>query len=153
MPGTGFRSVSRRRMLCVTAAAFAAPFMPRHAIAAQRENLPIYAWRGIALGVPGRIEIGHPNPRRARTAVRHCVDEVRRLERIFSLYDPQSELSRLNRTGRLDQASLDLRHLLSESQRFGRITEGAFDVTVQPLWQLFARHFGLSKADPAGPFS
>jgi thiamine biosynthesis lipoprotein len=138
-------------MLCVTAAACAAPFFPSHVGAKKGENLPIYQWRGIALGVPGQITIGHPDPHRARTVARYCVGEVRRLERIFSLYDPDSELSRLNRTGRLDQASLDFRHLLRESQILSQITDGAFDVTVQPLWQLYSKHFRLSHADLAGP--
>ena len=30
-------------------------------------------------------------------------------------------------------------------------TGGAFDVTVQPLWDLYARHFADPAADPAGP--
>lgn len=145
------RPVSRRRMLGVTAAACAAPIFAGLAGVKIDEDLPLYEWRGIALGVPARITIRHPFPHRARAVVGHCVDEVRRLERIFSLYEPQSELSRLNRTGQLDHASLDLRHLMNESQRLGQITEGAFDVTVQPLWQLYAKHFRLSIADSGGP--
>ena len=30
-------------------------------------------------------------------------------------------------------------------------TGGAFDVTVQPLWDLYAAHFADPAADPAGP--
>ena len=41
--------------------------------------------------------------------------------------------------------------LLNEAARFSRLTEGAFDVTVQPLWQLHAEHFARPGADPAGP--
>ena len=41
--------------------------------------------------------------------------------------------------------------LLSEAARFSRLTDGAFDVTVQPLWQLYAEHFARPGADPEGP--
>jgi len=143
--------VSRRRMLRVTAAACAAPFLGSRAFAAEARRLPAYEWRGAALGVTGRITIRHPDPYRARAVAGHCVTELRRLERIFSLYDSDSELCRLNRAGRLEPASLDLRFLLAEAQRLGRITEGAFDVTVQPLWRLYAEHFRAPDADPAGP--
>lgn len=145
------RPLSRRRMLLVTGAACAAPFPASRAFAAEAAGLPAYAWRGAALGVTGRITIFHPNPRRARAVVGHCVAELRRLERIFSLYDAGSELCRLNRDGRLARASLDMRLLLAEARRLGAITDGAFDVTVQPLWRLYAAHFRSPGADPAGP--
>jgi thiamine biosynthesis lipoprotein len=41
--------------------------------------------------------------------------------------------------------------LLDESRRLGTLTDGAFDVTVQPLWLLYARHFATKAADPSGP--
>jgi thiamine biosynthesis lipoprotein len=41
--------------------------------------------------------------------------------------------------------------LLSIAARFSHLTAGAFDVTVQPLWELYARHFSSPNADPAGP--
>ena len=76
---------------------------------------------------------------------------MRRLEGIFSLYREDSALSRLNRQGYLDDPPADLLQLLSVSLRYGRLTGGAFDPTVQPLWQLYAGHFSQPGADPAGP--
>ena len=34
---------------------------------------------------------------------------------------------------------------------FADLTDGAFDPTVQPLWQLYARHFSSDRPDPEGP--
>ena len=50
-------------------------------------------------------------------------------------------LVRLNRTGELADPPMDMVRLLSEAARFSRLTDGAFDVTVQPLWRLYAEHF------------
>lgn len=64
-------------------------------------------------------------------------DELQRLEKIFSLFDDASELSRLNAAGRI-QASEDLYQVLKLSQRYYELTGGAFDVTIAPvslLWK------------------
>ncbi len=34
---------------------------------------------------------------------------------------------------------------------YTKLTDGLFDVTVQPLWELYAGHFSREGADPAGP--
>jgi len=41
--------------------------------------------------------------------------------------------------------------LLSESVRFSRLTCGAFDVTIQPLWRLYADHFSQDGVPAEGP--
>ncbi len=68
-------------------------------------------------------------------------DEIERLERIFSLYRPDSEIARLNEAGRLAKPSPELRALIEESQRLGVLSGGAFDISVQPLWRLYEAHF------------
>jgi FAD:protein FMN transferase len=47
----------------------------------------------------------------------------------------------------------DLVRILADSQRYGELTGGAFDVTVQPLWDLYARHFARPGASPDGPLA
>jgi thiamine biosynthesis lipoprotein len=41
--------------------------------------------------------------------------------------------------------------LLKASLLFGGLTDGAFDPTVQPLWQLYADHFASQSPDSEGP--
>jgi thiamine biosynthesis lipoprotein len=103
-------------------------------------------WSGSALGGPASIAIHHPDLVGADRLIGRCVAEIGRLEGIFSLYRPDSALCRLNRDGHLVDPPSDLVVLLSESVRFSRLTSGAFDVTVQPLWLLYADHF--SQVDP-----
>jgi thiamine biosynthesis lipoprotein len=125
--------LTRRRTLTVLAAAAGLPLAGIPGAAARAPELE---WRGQALGGPARIVIRHPDERRVRRVLEHCVREVARLEAVFSLYRPQSEVSRLNTDGRLAEASHDLRLVMAEAQRFGTLSGGLFDVTVQPLWQL-----------------
>jgi thiamine biosynthesis lipoprotein len=117
--------------------------------ATPKENL--HVWRGVALGADAMIQLHHPDAAAAQDLIDRSLKEVARLERIFSLYDPDSSLSRLNREGSLDGPPLEMVELLGRSVGFSEMTGGAFDVTVQPLWDLYAAHFSRPGADPAGP--
>lgn len=61
---------------------------------------------------------------------------MRRLERQFSLYQQDSAVCELNRTGVLVAPDADMVLLLQASLGFADLTNGAFDPTVQPLWRL-----------------
>jgi FAD:protein FMN transferase len=108
-------------------------------------------WRGTALGAEASIVIYHPDAERARRLIGLCIAEIQRLEAIFSLYRADSALSNLNRQGYLGAPPADLVRLLAQARGMSEITGGAFDVTVQPLWSLYADHFRQADADPAGP--
>jgi thiamine biosynthesis lipoprotein len=139
---------SRRRALAVIGAAAGVPFLTSGRAA---EGVPVFEWRGRALGAEARLLLAHPEQAAVRRTIAHCLDEIARLERIFSLHLPDSEIATLNRIGRLEAASHDLRILLAEAKRFGELSGGAFDVSVQPLWQLYAAHFAAHPDDPVGP--
>ncbi len=108
-------------------------------------------WRGSALGAEASITLYHEDRAEARRLLRAAVGELRRLEAVFSLYRPDSALSRLNREGRLAVPPLEMVELLAIARSFAERTGGAFDPTVQPLWQVYAGHFATAGADPAGP--
>ncbi len=110
-----------------------------------------HVWQGTALGGAASLVIEHPEAEKAQAAIGEALAEVRRLEKVFSLYRPDSALSRLNREGGLNMPPLDLVRILSEARRVSEATGGAFDVTVQPLWTVYARHFAQADADPSGP--
>ena len=110
-----------------------------------------YRWHGIALGAQASLTIYHPDPARAESLVAMALAEIERLERIFSLYRPDSALVRLNAAGRLDHPPLELVALLDRARRWSERTGGAFDVTVQPLWALYRDHFAAADPAPDGP--
>ncbi len=134
--------ISRRRALTIMGAVAGLPLLPS---LGARAAVPLVTWEGSALGAPARISLAHPDRAAAERLFERCVAEIRRLEALFSLHDADSEISRLNRDGAVDAPALDTVHLLSEAKRFAALTDGAFDISVQPLWRLYAEHFS---ADP-----
>ncbi|SDT57194.1 FAD:protein FMN transferase [Bradyrhizobium canariense] len=146
---------NRRRFIQIVAAASGIAFLPQTlragSEAAADLDRNIHIWRGVALGADAEIQLHHPDAAVAKRLIALSLAEAARLERIFSLYDVNSSLSRLNRSGELDSPPLELVELLGLSANFSRMTGGSFDVTVQPLWQLYAAHFSNPDADPAGP--
>jgi thiamine biosynthesis lipoprotein len=110
-----------------------------------------YLWRGVAMGAEASIEIHHPDRREAALLADRARQEIARLERIFSLYRSDSALSLLNQDGRLEAPPLELLTLLSRATLWHEQTDGAFNITLQPLWRLYALHFSNPNADPSGP--
>ena len=96
-----------------------------------------WEWRGSAMGAEARMVLTGPRDQ-AEAALADVVAEINRLEDIFSLHRPGSQLSRLNAGGMLDTPSRDLSDALAASARWKRQTGGAFDPAVQPLWQHWA---------------
>jgi thiamine biosynthesis lipoprotein len=73
--------------------------------------------------------------------------EIARLEGIFSLYQTESELSQLNRAGRLAAPSPELLEVLSLCGALHAASDGLFDPSLQPLWWALAQ--GQSAAEIA----
>lgn len=142
--------LNRRRFLTISAAAFGLPLLAGSGPAAPRVP-ELYLWRGTAMGAEASIRLAHPDAGTARRLVDGAVAEIARLERIFSLYRPDSALSRLNRLGTIEAPPLELVELLAFAAYLSGQCGGAFDVTVQPLFRLYLEHFRTAGADPAGP--
>jgi thiamine biosynthesis lipoprotein len=64
--------------------------------------------------------------------------EMTRLEAILSRHRPDSPLSRLNATGRIEHAPSALLHVMTRALDYARMSDGAFDPTVAPLLKLYA---------------
>lgn len=135
--------ITRRRALAISAMAACIPSPRRMPRTVQ--------WTGTVMGAAGSITLQHPDETTGRQIIESCLDEIARLEASFSLYRADSEVSRLNAAGFLDAPSHDMRQLLAASRRFARLTGGAFDPTVQPLYQVYADHFRRAPDDEAGP--
>ena len=106
--GTLRQALTRRRFVSVLAAAAVAPLASSRGLA---ERVETFDWEGIALGAHARLCLQHPDEDAAKSAIAACLEEVARLETIFSLHRSDSSLARLNACGRLDAAPADLRLL------------------------------------------
>jgi len=141
-------TLSRRRFITISASALAAGLVPGSGPMARPSPV---RWQGIAMGARAELILNHPRRNEAETAMQLVQDEIRRLERVFSLYDPGSAVSRLNLSGALDAPPFDLIRCLDDAEHIAWITDGAFDITVQPLWELYSRHFFSESAGAEGP--
>lgn len=132
MSGPGF---TRRRVLAVAASATGAALAGRAGRAASggvRDT-----WRGRALGADVSITLEGPSDT-VRAALPAAVEALRRAERLWSLHDAGSALSRLNAAGRLARPGPEMRALLAVAGRAHGLSGGRFDPTVQPLWRALA---------------
>lgn len=74
-----------------------------------------------------------------RAALRAAMAQVQHIDALLSLFRPDSQLSQLNRTGHLANAHPHVLRNLAFALQLGDMTGGAFDPSVQPLWELFAQ--------------
>lgn len=94
------------------------------------------------MAIPFRIVLYARDGQQATNAAQAAFARIHALNGSLSDYDPESELSRLSQTagtGRIVPLSPDLAHVLDAAERVSRATDGAFDVTVGPLSQLWRR--------------
>jgi thiamine biosynthesis lipoprotein len=78
------------------------------------------------------------------TSARAALDEAHRLDALLSNYRPDSEWSAVNRAAASGPAtaSAELFALLSACLEYSRLSEGAFDITVGPLVEVWGFHKG-----------
>ncbi|MDO8595467.1 MAG: FAD:protein FMN transferase [Sulfuricaulis sp.] len=139
--------MSRRRFITFVAAAAGLPLLLK---AGGSQAKPV-RWDGTALGAPASIQLFHTDEAQARAAITAGLQELKRLETIFSVYRADSSISKLNREGVLENAPDDFIVMLTRALSLAKISDGVYDPTIQPVWQTYFRHFTASSPDPAGP--
>jgi thiamine biosynthesis lipoprotein len=128
--------LSRRRFIFISAAAMTVAVPPVFGEANSGDKL--VTWKGNALGASAMLAISGLSKTEAKAHIVKVQDEITRLEEIFSLYRPQSVLSRLNRHGKAESAPFEFAQLLAQVGIIHNATFGAFDPTIQPLWLAYA---------------
>ncbi|MBI06410.1 MAG: thiamine biosynthesis protein ApbE [Rhodospirillaceae bacterium] len=145
-------NISRRRFISITAAAAGYIFAPNNTtLAKQKHAAELHKWHGVALGAETSILISAEPTQATVRLIRLCVSEIQRLEMIFSLYQHNSVLAKLNRVTKIHNPPRELIELLDTCKEFHQLTNSAFDPTVQPLWALYNNHFRDLSYSPTGP--
>lgn len=125
-------TISRRRFLTILGATSAAIATgPADALAI----VPSYRWEGVVLGAESGITLVGLNKTTAKQLTMKVLQEIERLENIFSLHRANSAIRRLNHHGTIDHAAPELVEVLKIALQLSQASEGAFDPTIQPLWQ------------------
>ncbi|MBN2020213.1 MAG: FAD:protein FMN transferase [Sedimentisphaerales bacterium] len=93
------------------------------------------------MGTFARIVAVANKPRQARTCIEAGFDEIRRIEAVCSAFKADSELSKINReafNGPV-KVSPELFGLLRKSVEYSKLSNGAFDITVGPVVDLWRK--------------
>src|SRR5256885_12728393 len=106
-----------------------------------REQLTRFEFSKPQMGAPFRIVLYARDKAQAQTVAEAAFRRVEDINAILSDYDTDSELSQLSRSagsGKAVPVSPDLWKVLIAAQRFAKLSDGAFDITVGPyvdLWR------------------
>lgn len=116
--------------LCLTTANLPEPTLTR------------YEYSQRLMGISFDISVYAPDETVANEAVEAAYGRIRKLNAIFSDYEPDSELNRLCRTagsGSAIPVSRELWEILQSSVELAQKSDGAFDITVGPAIRLWRK--------------
>lgn len=121
--------MKRRSFLSASLGAIAAGSCawPRHA--------PVHTGVALAFGTTIQIALVHADEQVARAAISDALAAAQRVDRLMSIYHPASQVYQLNRDGVLHRPDPQLLAVLAQARALSQWTDGAFDITVQPLWR------------------
>lgn len=100
----------------------------------------------ILLGTEVTITVLHSNPSYAKSAINLAFNEIARIEELLSHTKNNSELYKLNKNGYVENISLDFLKIIKKSFYYSNLTNGAFDITVQPILDLYKKTFKQGRA-------
>lgn len=101
-----------------------------------------YEFRRVLMGVPFTITVYSADEPAANAAAQAAFSRVKQLNALLSDYDPDSELSRLCRDsgpGRPIKVGPELRFLVGRSLELAKQSDGAFDISVGPIVQMWRK--------------
>ncbi|MBN2375829.1 MAG: FAD:protein FMN transferase [Sedimentisphaerales bacterium] len=104
------------------------------------------------MGTFARIQLRCDSEQVGRQAIESAQAALAEVDRLMSTYREDSELSEINRRGAREpvKVSAETFQILQRAEKFSQISDGAFDITVSPLinlWKSSARENRLPSAD------
>ena len=99
------------------------------------------------MGTTVTIEVLDTNEAHALKSIAIAFDEIYHVDELMSSYKKDSQLSILNSQGHLDDADPDFINVLERSKYYSGISDGAFDITIKPILDLWS-----SKYSPGGTY-
>lgn len=129
-------TISRRDFLKIIAVSGAAGFTAKYGLDSLLADKVVSETR-LLMGTVINIKAIAPNSKAASVAINACFDRMAELESVMSRFKPESQLSQLNQTGTLKDVNPALISIIQKSQELSQLTDGAFDITVKPLLDLY----------------
>lgn len=100
------------------------------------------------MGTFVKITVYCKDQAQASKAIDSAFKEIKKVDRLMSTYKKNSEVSRLNSNGYLDFVSSDLVYVLRKARQYSEMSDGAFDITVKPVLDLYKRSFETRDSPP-----
>jgi len=120
---------------------------------AQHRPVSVNSGTRPVMGTLARIVAVADGSAKARDGINKAFEAVESVERLMSDYDPESQLSEVNRRAFAEPVTVDpsLFEVLTAAVRYSKLSEGAFDVTVGPVVHLWrqARQTGQAPSPEA----
>jgi thiamine biosynthesis lipoprotein len=101
-------------------------------------GLERYTFTEPHMGTTVRLVLYAADEATAKKAAAAAFARIAELNKIMSDYDPDSELMRLCKSGG-GPVSIDLFRVLEASEKYAKLSEGAFDVSIGPVVRLWRR--------------
>jgi thiamine biosynthesis lipoprotein len=102
----------------------------------------------IAMGTFVSMTLLHASRDQAQQAVGRAYGEIDRLTRDMNRFDQRTAVAQLNREGRLSNVPPDMVNVLKRALAHYKISNGAFDVSVKPVVDLFKTRFSAKRPSP-----
>ena len=105
----------------------------------------------LAMGTFVSMTLLHDSTDQAQAAMGEAFLEIDRLSHAISRFDQATAVAHLNRQGTLRDVPPELAEVMARSLTYYRISNGAFDISVKPVVDLFKTHFSDGKGTrPSG---
>lgn len=98
----------------------------------------VHTGAALAFGTTMTIALVHADAQLARQAISDALAAAQRVDHVMSIYRPDSQVYQLNQEGVLRRPDAQLLAVLAQARTLSQWTDGAFDITVQPLWRVFS---------------
>jgi len=98
----------------------------------------LHTGTALAFGTIINIAVVHADEKLARRAINAALGAAQQVDRLMSIYHADSQVFRLNRDGVLRQPDPQLLAVLEQARGLSLLTDGAFDISVQPLWHAYS---------------
>ncbi|MFH1479925.1 MAG: FAD:protein FMN transferase [Pseudomonadota bacterium] len=95
----------------------------------------------LAMGTFLSMTLIHSSRDKAQEAMELAFDEVERLTGLMSRFDEKTAVAQLNKEGQLKGIPPEIEQVVAQALYFNKISQGAFDITVKPLVDLFRERF------------
>jgi thiamine biosynthesis lipoprotein len=99
----------------------------------------LYTGAALGFGTTIALQVVHDNADVAAAAIHAGLRAAQRVDQLMSIYRPGSQVGRLNASGVLADPDPQLLAVLAQARQLSEWSEGAFDITVQPLWQAYSQ--------------